>query len=102
MEIIPAIDIRGGMCVRLTQGDYSKETIFEEDPLNVLNKWINAGAKSLHIVDLDGARSGKAINKILISRMINSRSNLNIQLGGGIRSQEIINEYINFGVNRLI
>ena len=102
MEIIPAIDIRGGMCVRLTQGDYSKETIFEEDPLNVLTKWINAGAKSLHIVDLDGARSGKAINKVLISRMINSRSNLNIQLGGGIRSQEIINEYINFGVNRLI
>ena len=102
MEIIPAIDIRGGMCVRLTQGDYSKETVFDEDPLNVVSRWITAGAKSLHIVDLDGARAGNAINKNLISRMLNSASGIKIQLGGGIRSPEIINEYIDLGVNRLI
>ena len=53
MEIIPAIDIRGGMCVRLTQGDYSKETVFDEDPLNVVDRWLSSGANSIHIVDLD-------------------------------------------------
>ena len=66
MEIIPAIDIRGGMCVRLTQGDYSKETVFDEDPLNVVDRWLNSGANSIHIVDLDGARSGLAVNQSLI------------------------------------
>ena len=90
MEIIPAIDIRGGMCVRLTQGDYSKETVFDEDPLNVVDRWLNSGANSIHIVDLDGARSGLAVNQSLIRRMVNSSSDLNIQLGGGIRSSEIV------------
>ena len=102
MEIIPAIDIRGGMCVRLTQGDYSKETVFDEDPLNVVDRWLSSGANSIHIVDLDGARSGLAVNQSLIRRMVNSSSDLNIQLGGGIRSSEIVEEYINLGVNRLI
>ena len=102
MEIIPAIDIRGGMCVRLTQGDYSQETVFDEDPLNVLDRWLSSGANSIHIVDLDGARSGLAVNQSLIRRMVNSSSDLNIQLGGGIRSSEIVEEYINLGVNRLI
>ena len=102
MEIIPAIDIRGGMCVRLTQGDYSQETVFDEDPLNVVDRWLSSGASSIHIVDLDGARSGLAVNQSLIRRMVNSSSDLNIQLGGGIRSSEIVEEYINLGVNRLI
>ena len=102
MEIIPAIDIRGGMCVRLTQGDYSQETVFDEDPLNVVDRWLSSGANSIHIVDLDGARSGLAVNQSLIRRMVNSSSDLNIQLGGGIRSSEIVEEYINLGVNRLI
>ncbi|MBR48655.1 MAG: 1-(5-phosphoribosyl)-5-[(5-phosphoribosylamino)methylideneamino]imidazole-4-carboxamide isomerase [Chloroflexi bacterium] len=102
MEIIPAIDIRGGMCVRLTQGDYSQETVFDEDPLNVVDRWLISGANSIHIVDLDGARSGLAVNQSLIRRMVNSSSDLNIQLGGGIRSSEIVEEYINLGVNRLI
>ncbi len=102
MEIIPAIDIRGGMCVRLTQGDYSQETVFDEDPLNVVDRWLSSGASSIHIVDLDGARSGLAVNQSLIRRMVNSSSDLNIQLGGGIRSSEIVEEYIDLGVNRLI
>ena len=102
MEIIPAIDIRGGMCVRLTQGDYSQETVFDDDPLNVVDRWLISGANSIHIVDLDGARSGLAVNQSLIRRMVNSSSDLNIQLGGGIRSSEIVEEYINLGVNRLI
>ena len=102
MEIIPAIDIRGGMCVRLTQGDYSQETVFDDDPLNVVDRWLISGANSIHIVDLDGARSGLAVNQSLIRRMVTSSSGLNIQLGGGIRSSEIVEEYINLGVNRLI
>lgn len=64
MQIWPAIDIRGGKCVRLQQGDYGRETVFGEDPVEVARQWVNQGADCLHLVDLDGARDGHVVNRI--------------------------------------
>jgi len=58
MDVLPAIDLRGGRCVRLTQGDYDRETVFDDDPAGVARRWVDAGARRLHVVDLDGARDG--------------------------------------------
>ena len=69
MDIIPAIDIRNGKCVRLTQGNYNQETIFDENPLNVARKWVEQGAIKLHIVDLDGAKEGENNNFRLINQI---------------------------------
>jgi|TARA_B100000929_G_C15495873_1_gene415954 phosphoribosylformimino-5-aminoimidazole carboxamide ribotide isomerase len=101
MKVIPAIDIRGGCCVRLLQGDYSQETIFAEDPLEMAIKWIQQGAEYLHIVDLDGAREGSAVNMEIISKIC-SESAVPIQLGGGIRDYETAARYIETGVSRVI
>ena len=101
MKVIPAIDIRGGCCVRLLQGDYSQETIFAEDPLEMAIKWIQQGAEYLHVVDLDGAREGSAVNMEIISKIC-SESDVPIQLGGGIRDYETAARYIETGVSRVI
>ena len=101
MEVIPAIDIRGGRCVRLIQGDYSKETIFAEDPTEMARKWENEGAKYLHIIDLDGAREGFAVNMEVISKICAS-STARIQVGGGVRNYEAAAQYINSGASRVI
>ena len=69
MKVIPAIDIRAGRCVRLLQGDYSQETVFADDPLEMAIKWIQQGAEYLHVVDLDGAREGSAVNMEVISKI---------------------------------
>ena len=74
MEIWPAIDIRGGKCVRLQQGDYQRETIFGEDPVAMGLKWVSEGAERLHLVDLDGARDGHVANRAVIERVVRSRS----------------------------
>jgi len=70
MEIIPAIDIRGGMCVRLDQGDYARETVFDDNPVDVARRWQDAGATRIHVVDLDGAREGAPRNEEVIRRVI--------------------------------
>ena len=67
MEIIPAVDIKGSRCVQLYQGDYDRETIFSEDPVEIAAKWVDLGASRLHVVDLDGAREGKLVNIGIIS-----------------------------------
>ena len=101
MKVIPAIDIRAGRCVRLLQGDYSQETVFADDPLEMAIKWIEQGAEYLHVVDLDGAREGSAVNMEVISKIC-SESNVRIQVGGGIRDYETAARYIDIGVSRVI
>ncbi|MED5410010.1 MAG: 1-(5-phosphoribosyl)-5-[(5-phosphoribosylamino)methylideneamino]imidazole-4-carboxamide isomerase [Chloroflexota bacterium] len=101
MEVIPAIDIRAGRCVRLIQGDYSKETIFADNPMEMAIKWENEGAEYLHIIDLDGAKEGSAVNMEVISKIC-ADSAARIQVGGGIRDYETAARYMDVGVSRVI
>ena len=102
MKILPAIDIKEGKCVRLAKGDYSHVTHYFDNPLDVAKKWIDQGSMNLHIVDLDGAKSGKTINYDIIAEIRNSYPDIYMQIGGGIRDIESINKYINIGVNKVI
>jgi len=100
-EIIPAVDILGGKCVRLTRGDYKQEKVYSDDPIQVAIGWTKFNAKRLHIVDLDGAKSGEPQNIKLIKK-IASRVPVPIEVGGGIRKIETIDELIMSGVDRVI
>ena len=101
MEIIPAIDLKGGKCVRLYQGDYNQETVFSEDPVDVARHWKSLGAKRIHVVDLDGAAKGKICHFKIISD-IASAVGIPVQIGGGIRTIESIEELIDAGIDRVI
>ena len=101
MEIIPAIDIRGGRCVRLVQGDYDRETVFADDPAEAARRWRDAGAKRLHVVDLDGAREGRAVNVACVERIV-AAVDVPVQLGGGLRDLETIGGYLEAGVERVV
>lgn len=101
MVIIPAIDIRGGKCVRLFQGDYGKETVYGEDPSAMAERWISQGAQFLHFVDLDGAREGVPRNSAAI-RAIARKSSVPVEVGGGIRDLAAIEDYFSSGVERVI
>lgn len=101
MEIIPAVDIKGGKCVRLYQGDYSKETVFSEDPVAVALNWQAQGASRLHLVDLDGAASGEPRNIDVVEAIV-KRVNLPVQLGGGIRDEATVAKMLAIGINRVI
>ncbi len=101
MEIIPAIDLRNGKCVRLFQGDYGKETIFSDDPVSVALRWQSEGARRLHIVDLDGAAQGKLVNLETIEDIV-AAIDIPVQVGGGIRSMETIEQLFATGVERAI
>jgi len=101
MEIIPAVDIKGSRCVQLYQGDYDRETIFSEDPVEIAAKWVDLGASRLHVVDLDGAREGKLVNIGIISKIISS-SSVPVQIGGGIRSLEIAENLVSLGADRVM
>ena len=101
MEIIPAIDLRNGKCVRLYQGDYGKETVFSDDPISVALRWQSEGARRLHIVDLDGAAQGKPGNLDAIEAII-AAIDIPVQVGGGIRSMETIEQLFAAGVERAI
>ncbi len=101
MQIWPAIDLRGGKCVRLQQGDYSRETVFADDPLEMAEKWKAAGTKYLHLVDLDGAKDGSQVNGEVIRR-ITEGSGLVCQVGGGVRSEETIRRLLALGLSRVI
>ena len=102
MKIIPAIDIQNGNCVRLRQGDFSQETIFNNSPLDIAEKWVKDGAQRLHIVDLDGARLGEPINIDLISKICKTFPSIPVQIGGGIRDVETARKYINAGASFII
>jgi phosphoribosylformimino-5-aminoimidazole carboxamide ribotide isomerase len=101
MQIIPAIDIKNGKCVRLTQGKEGTETIYGEDPLAMAMHWQEQGAKYLHLVDLDGAFQGKPINFEIIKNIIVNLS-IPVEIGGGIRTLKTIKQYINAGADRII
>ena len=101
IEIIPAIDLRGGRCVRLYKGDFSQETFFSDDPINVALKWQSLGAPRLHIVDLDGARSGQPANYEVIKNIAQAVS-VPIQVGGGIRQLSMVEKLLKSEVDRVI
>jgi phosphoribosylformimino-5-aminoimidazole carboxamide ribotide isomerase len=101
MEIIPAVDIRGGRCVRLYQGDYDRETVFEEDPVTAALTWSSQGARWLHIVDLDGAIAGEPQNMEVV-RAIIKKTGLLIELGGGIRQDGVAEKLLRQGVGRIV
>jgi phosphoribosylformimino-5-aminoimidazole carboxamide ribotide isomerase len=101
MEIIPAIDLRNGNCVRLYQGDYGIETVFSDDPVEMALEWQSLGALRLHIVDLDGAASGELCNLDLITEIANVLL-IPVQVGGGIRQMGTIEELLKVGVDRVI
>jgi phosphoribosylformimino-5-aminoimidazole carboxamide ribotide isomerase len=101
MELIPAIDIRDGRCVRLYRGDYAQETVFSDDPVAVARRWQAEGAPRLHLVDLDGAREGRPVNNGVIVAIARAVS-IPCQAGGGIRSVQTIERYLSAGVERVI
>jgi phosphoribosylformimino-5-aminoimidazole carboxamide ribotide isomerase len=99
--IIPAIDIRGGRCVRLLQGDFQRETVYGADPVEVALRWATKGAERIHIVDLDGSREGRPVNDRVI-RQILSAVSVPIELGGGIREVGTVEYYLGMGVGWVI
>jgi len=99
--IFPAIDLRGGQCVRLRQGDYNQETVFGDDPADMARRWVGQGAAYLHLVDLDGARQGQSGNGPSV-RAIVEASGVPCQLGGGLRSEAHVAEALGWGVARVI
>ena len=102
MIIIPAIDIKDGRCVRLRQGRMDDETVFSENPVEVADRWIDEGAQRLHLVDLDGATSGAPRNFSIIKEISTNHPNIPIQVGGGIRDEDTVQEYLECGVQYVI
>lgn len=101
MLILPAIDLRGGQCVRLRQGDYAQQTVFGDDPAVIARRWVEQGATYLHLVDLDGARQGHPVNGDSVRRIVQA-AGVPCQLGGGLRNEEHITEALAWGVQRVI
>jgi len=99
--LFPAIDIRGGKAVRLTQGDYDRETAYEDDPVVAARRWVDGGARWLHVVDLDGARAGEPVNLEHVRRIV-SAVNVPVQLGGGMRASKKVEDAFSSGVERVI
>jgi phosphoribosylformimino-5-aminoimidazole carboxamide ribotide isomerase len=102
MLLIPAIDLKDGKCVRLRQGRMDDATIFSDDPLEVAQRWVDAGARRLHIVDLNGAFAGQPVNAEVIQRIAEAFPDLPIQVGGGIRDEDTVQAYLDLGVNYVI
>lgn len=100
MLIIPAIDLRGGKVVRLIRGDYSQETVYSDDPIKVAEDWRNKGAELIHVVDLDGALKGKPINLEAIKKI--AGCGVGIEVGGGLRERETIEQLFKIGVRRVV
>jgi phosphoribosylformimino-5-aminoimidazole carboxamide ribotide isomerase len=101
MQIYPAIDLRGGQCVRLKQGDYAQETVFGADPAEMAKRWTGEGATYLHLVDLDGAKEGRPVNGRSV-RAIVEAVNVPCQLGGGLRTEADIKLALSWGLTRVI
>ncbi|MBC1806710.1 1-(5-phosphoribosyl)-5-[(5-phosphoribosylamino)methylideneamino]imidazole-4-carboxamide isomerase [Listeria sp. FSL L7-0993] len=101
MQIFPAIDLKNGQCVRLFQGDFSKQTVVNEDPIAQAKAFASNGATYLHIVDLDGALEGRPVNLEIIKKM-QTVAKIPVQVGGGIRSMAQVDYYLESGVNRVI
>ena len=101
MLIIPAIDLRNDRCVRLSQGDFSREKVYSSDPLEVASSFKDAGAELIHIVDLDGARTGKPCSIKSIEALV-ANAGVSLEVGGGIRNYETACQYLESGVKRII
>ena len=101
MQIWPAIDLRGGKCVRLRQGDYEQETVFADDPAAIAREFVRQGAKHLHIVDLEGAREGLPVNLPSVQSILDA-IDIECELGGGIRDEQSVTELLEFGLSRLV
>lgn len=102
MQIIPAIDLKDGQCVRLRKGVMEDSTVFSSDPVAVARQWVEQGARRLHLVDLNGAFAGKPVNGEVVTAIAKAFPELPIQIGGGIRSAEIIRHYLEAGVSYVI
>ncbi|WP_097458890.1 1-(5-phosphoribosyl)-5-[(5-phosphoribosylamino)methylideneamino]imidazole-4-carboxamide isomerase [Mangrovitalea sediminis] len=102
MLIIPAIDLKDGKCVRLRQGRMDDSTVFSDDPVQMAERWVNAGARRLHLVDLNGAFAGEPVNGEIVKAIARRFPDLPIQIGGGIRSPETIQAYLDAGVHWVI
>jgi len=100
--VIPAIDLKDGKCVRLRQGRMDDVTVFSDDPVETAGRWVKAGARRLHVVDLNGARSGAPVNADAIEAIISAYPDLPVQVGGGIRDEDTIETYVNLGVRYVI
>ena len=100
MRIWPAIDLKNGNCVRLSQGDFHKETVYGSDPADMASRWVSEGANGLHVIDLDGAM-GLPPNRKAIQQ-ISDQVDIDIQFGGGVRTQATIEEYLSIGIKRII
>jgi phosphoribosylformimino-5-aminoimidazole carboxamide ribotide isomerase len=101
MEIIPAIDLKDSLCVRLYQGDFDRTTVYDEDPVAVAQRWVVQGATRLHIVDLDGAKAGHPVNTDIVRDIVQA-VDIPVQLGGGMRCEEDIAAVLEMGVSRVI
>ena len=102
MLIIPAIDLKDGQCVRLRQGRMEDSTVFSGDPVDLASRWVDAGARRLHLVDLNGAFAGEPVNGDVVTAIARAYPDLPIQIGGGIRNAETIEAYLKAGVNYVI
>ena len=102
MLLIPAIDIKDGKCVRLRQGRMDAETIYSDNPLEVAERWVKAGARRLHVVDLNGAVTGKPGNADIIHAIVEAHPQIPVQVGGGIRDEDTIQTYLDAGVSFVI
>jgi len=102
MLMIPAIDLKEGKCVRLKQGRMEDATVYAEDPLEMAERWVAAGARRLHIVDLDGAFAGRPVNARAIARITEAFPDLPVQVGGGIRDEDTVQSYLDAGVQWVI
>jgi phosphoribosylformimino-5-aminoimidazole carboxamide ribotide isomerase len=99
--LYPAIDIREGKAVRLTQGDYARETTYDDDPVVAARRWVDGGARWLHVVDLDGARTGEPVNLEHVRRIV-AAVDVPVQLGGGLRDSKKVEEAISSGAERVV
>ena len=102
MLLIPAIDLKDGKCVRLRQGKMDDETVFSEDPVAMAGRWVEAGARRLHIVDLNGAFEGQPVNAEVVHEICKAYPDLPIQIGGGIRDEDTVQAYLDAGVEYVI
>lgn len=102
MLLIPAIDLKDGKCVRLRQGRMEEDTVFSHDPVAVADRWVEVGARRLHVVDLNGAFAGRPVNADAIRRIAEAHPDVPIQVGGGIRDDDTIEQYLEMGVSYVI
>ncbi len=102
MLLVPAIDIRGGRCVRLLQGRFDAETVYADDPTDVLAQYLELGARRIHVVDLDGARAGSQGNRDTLARLVTAAPEQALQVGGGVRTRQTAEDLLSLGLARVV